>query len=181
MTMTVAVILAEVSDDVATLPACMLALAVARFVGDSLSPSFDHGMIETLRVPFLRECPPSVFEVLTAKDVMAPRPVRLLEVTTVRDIVQVLRDSAHNGFPVVSGSCLSSKEEGRGTFLVGLILRRQLLVLLKDKVWESQAYGIPLTVSKKDKFLTSFFVMAHVDYDAYVQQARRYAVEGIRV
>lgn len=167
MTMTIAVILAEVSDDVATLPACMLALAVARFVGGLLSPSFDHGMIELLRVPFLRETPPTIFEVLTAKDVMAPRPVRLLEVTTVRDIVHTLQGSGHNGFPVVSGSCLSlSKVDSRGAFFVGLILRRQLLVLLKERIWESQLYGQPLSNDSKDQFLTSFYVMAHADLQA---------------
>jgi chloride channel 7 len=148
MTMTIAVILAEVTDDVVTLPACMLALAVARLVGDILSSSFDHGMIELLRVPFLHECPPRIFEVLTAKDVMASQPMRLLEVTTVRDIVHVLRASTHNGFPIVCGSCISYSisKDSSGVVLVGLILRRQLLVLLTDRVWQQQMLGIPMSL-----------------------------------
>ena len=173
MTMTIAVILAEVSDDVATLPACMLALAVARFVGNRLSSSFDHGMIEISRAPFLRESPPRIFEVLTAKDVMAPRPMRLLEVTTVRDVLHVLESSNHNGFPVVSGSCLTPGPPTRGTYLVGLVLRRQLLVLLKEKVWEGQTYGVPLAKAAKERFLTSFVVMEHVDLRQETYRVRK--------
>ena len=146
MTVTIAVILSEVSDDVAALPLCMLALAVARVVGNKVSLSFDHGMIELAAVPFLSESPPRVFEVLTAKDVMAPRPMRLLEITTVRDVMTVLTGSSHNGFPVVSGSSITSRfnpdiSPGGGArsassnnTLTGIILRRQLLVLLREMV-----------------------------------------------
>jgi len=169
MTMTIAVILAEVSDDVAIMPACMLALAVARVVGDCMSPSFDHGMIELTDLPYLRESPPRIFEVLTAKDVMAPKPLRLLEVTTVRDILHVLQSSSHNGFPVVSGTSLSMRDQAkksRAGCLVGVILRRQLLVIVAERAWESQILGMPLGDAAKERFLTSFYVMANVDLEA---------------
>ena len=54
--------------------------------------------------------------------------------------------------------------------LAGQILRRQLLVLLKEKVWETQMYGNPLSVHAKDEFLTSFYVMASVDLQAETQR-----------
>lgn len=177
MTVTIAVILAEVTDDITTLPVCMLALAVARVVGNKISPSFDHGMIELTNLPFLRESPPTVFEVLTAKDVMAHRPVRLLEVTTVRDVITALTSTSHNGFPVVSGSCLSASmimDTKGGTsansYLSGVILRRQLLVLLREKVWNTQMHGLPLDASAKENFLTSFFVMAKTDLASETQR-----------
>ena len=176
MTVTIAVILAEVTDDVTTLPVCMLALAVARVVGNRCALSFDHGMIEIMSVPYLRESPPSVFEVLTAKDVMAPRPVRLLEVTTVRDVLLVLTTSSHNGFPIMSGSCLSSRVKEDGTLasscLCGLILRRQLLVLLREKVWNMQMHGMPLEPATKERFLSSFFVMAQVKLEAETMRVK---------
>ena len=134
MTMTIAVILAEVSDDVQILPVCMLGLVVARAIGDLLSASFDHGMIEISRVAFLQESPPLMFEILTAKDVMASQPIVLLEVSTVRDIIRVLVNSSHNGFPVVRGSCLSATQDAsKRNCLTGIILRRQLLVMLKER------------------------------------------------
>lgn len=183
MTVTIAVILAEVSNDVATLPVCMLCLATARIVGNQLSLSFDHGMIELASVPFLSESPPRVFEVLTAKDVMAPKPIRLLEITTVRDVMFALTNSSHNGFPVVSGSSIkdhifqslepSNETKSSRANLVGLILRRQLLVLLKEKVWESQVLGLQLEDASKERFLSSFYVMAHVDLEAETRKVQR--------
>ena len=178
MTVTIAVILSEISDDIRMLPVCMLSLAVARVVGNAISESFDHGMIELAAVPFLAETPPRVFEVLTAKDVMAPRPVRLLEVTTVGDVMLALTNCSHNGFPVVSGSSISepiNRVPGSGSRsashnICGLILRRQLLVLLREKVWESQMHGLPLDDSAKQRFLSSFYVMAQLDLD--VETAR---------
>ena len=164
MTMTIAVILAEVSDDVQILPVCMLGLVVARAIGDLLSASFDHGMIEISRVAFLQESPPLMFEILTAKDVMASQPIVLLEVSTVRDIIRVLVNSSHNGFPVVRGSCLSATQDAsKRNCLTGIILRRQLLVMLKEKVWDTQMYGKPLSPGMKEHFLTSFFRMAQAD------------------
>ena len=164
MTITVAVILSEVSDDAAIMPACMLALAVARVVGNLLSPSFDHGMISESRSPFLHEFPPQVFEVLTAKDVMAVTPVCLIEVPTVRDVVHALQSTNHNGFPVLSGSCLTMQSSANeSTCLSGLILRRQLLVLLHERVWESQLRGEKLKDAVKERFITSFFVMSQME------------------
>jgi hypothetical protein len=58
MTLTVAAILVELSRDAHSLPAIMLASAVARAVADLLSPSFDHGMLHQLRLPFLDEVRP---------------------------------------------------------------------------------------------------------------------------
>ena len=168
MTMTVAVILAEISDDAALMPTCMLALAIARAVGDVLSSSFDHGMIALAHVPYLHEVPPRVFEVLTAKDVMAINPVTLLEVTTLRSVVNALKQSGHNGFPILGGSCLADEPDATlaRPCLCGIILRRQLIVLLKERVWEMQMHGVQLSSSVREHFLTSFFVMAQVKLDA---------------
>ena len=101
MTLTLAVLFVEVTDDAQILPATLVALTVARFVGHFISPSFDEGLLDLLSIPFLNESPPRVFEVLTARDVMASPVVTLTELVKVGDIVHALQSCPHNGFPVV--------------------------------------------------------------------------------
>lgn len=62
--------------------------------------------------------------------VMVKNPRCLPAIVSVRDVLTVLRDTTHHGFPVVQQ--MSSLEEGVGQ-LEGLVLRSQLLVLLREK------------------------------------------------
>ena len=133
MTLTLAVILVEVTKDVYAVVPIMITLACAKAVGDLFSPSFDHGMIHFNHLPFLEEEPPQEWEVLTARDVMAKHVIVLREIETVGDLVVLLRKTRHNGFPIVD-----TGRHGRCTFFNGLILRRQLLVVLSHRVWELQ-------------------------------------------
>ena len=55
MTLTLAVILVEVTKDVYAVVPIMITLACAKAVGDLFSPSFDHGMIHFNHLPFLEE------------------------------------------------------------------------------------------------------------------------------
>ena len=82
MTLTLAVILVEVTKDVYAVVPIMITLACAKAVGDLFSPSFDHGMIHFNHLPFLEEEPPE-WEVLTARDVMAKHVIVLREIETV--------------------------------------------------------------------------------------------------
>ena len=66
MTLTLGVILVEVTDDAAGLLPMMFVLVIAKVVGDICSPSFDHAMMHLLELPFLDEEPPAEFDVLTA-------------------------------------------------------------------------------------------------------------------
>ena len=125
MTITLAVILAEVTDDAMSILPMMLVLTCAKFTGDLISPSFDHAMMHLQHLPFLEEEPPHEFDVLSARDVMARDVVVLSEVEQVGDLIGVLKGTKHNGFPIVDGS-----------YFGGLILRRQLVVLLHERVWQ---------------------------------------------
>ena len=82
MTLTIAVILTEITDDVHLLPTIMLALAISKAIGDRISPSFDDGMIRLMRLPMLEDAPPAVLEPLVARDVMAGPVLTLKEQLT---------------------------------------------------------------------------------------------------
>jgi hypothetical protein len=59
------------------------------------------------------------------------KPPRCLPtIVCVRDVLTVLRDTTHHGFPVVQQ--MGTPEEGVGQ-LQGLVLRSQLLVLLREQ------------------------------------------------
>jgi len=149
MTLTLTIILVEVTQDIALLPTIMLSLAVARAVGQQLSPSFDDLMMEIKMLPYLEESPPRVLEVLTARDVMAQPVVSLDEVSTVAAVLRVLETTTHNGFPVVCSAATSPR------FVRGMILRRQLLVLLDERVWE-QHEELPLSDEVREAYVESF-------------------------
>jgi chloride channel 7 len=104
MTLTIAAVLTEITDDVHILPTIMLALAIAKAVGDRLSPSFDDAVIQLMNLPMLEGSPPTVLEPLVARDVMARPVITLKEQLMVGDLVQILSSNNHNGFPVVSGA-----------------------------------------------------------------------------
>ena len=109
-------------------------------MGDLLSPSFDDAMIHAARLPYLEEEPPHEFELLTVRDVMSSLVVVLKEVESVGDLWAVLKRTRHNGFPVIDVG-----RQGQCTFFAGVVLRRQLLLLLKHRVWELQERGEPLS------------------------------------
>ena len=79
--------------------------------------------------------------------------VVLREVERVGDLVAVLERTSHNGFPIVEES-----DDRNGSFFAGLILRRQLLVLLRERVWQRQAEGdFLLSGTSRARFVDSAF------------------------
>ncbi|CAO2042399.1 unnamed protein product [Urochloa humidicola] len=98
MTVSVCVILLELTNDLLMLPLVMLVLLISKTIADS----FNKGVYDQIIV--------------------------MKGVERVGNIVQALRITGHNGFPVVDEPPLSEAPE-----LVGLVLRSHLLVLLKGK------------------------------------------------
>ena len=98
------------------------------------------------------EEPPAKFDVLTARDVMVRSVVVLREIERVGDLVAVLKRTQHNGFPIVDVG-----RHNRCTFFAGLILRRQLLVLLRERVWELQGKKEWLPAVSCHRFVDSAF------------------------
>ncbi len=56
----------------------------------------------------------------------------ILQIMSVREVVKILRETSHNGFPVLryTSSELTSEPDGQ---LVGLILRHQIMLLLEER------------------------------------------------
>ncbi len=67
-------------------------------------------------------------------EVMSHPVTVLREEETVGRIVDILKNEKHNGFPVVEGYDPDATDNEHFGLLKGLILRHQLITLLKKKV-----------------------------------------------
>jgi chloride channel 7 len=133
MTISLTVILIESTNDTTYGLPLMVTLMVAKWTGDL----FNHGMYEITinlrKIPFLHYEPPFYLRKLTAQHIMrASNVVSFHCIERVGTIYRTLRSTTHNGFPIVDAD---------GTFM-GLILRSQLIVLLKKKAFSKSAESI---------------------------------------
>ena len=87
--------------------------------------------LELKCIPFVENAPPRGMEQLQAQDIMVKPVVTFTEVARAGHVFEVLKSVSHNGFPVVN-------KRGK---LVGMILRNQILVLLKKRVFIDSADG----------------------------------------
>eukprot|EP01128_Nolandella_sp_AFSM9_P007507 TRINITY_DN4131_c0_g1_i1.p1 TRINITY_DN4131_c0_g1~~TRINITY_DN4131_c0_g1_i1.p1 ORF type:complete len:888 (+),score=102.47 TRINITY_DN4131_c0_g1_i1:24-2666(+) len=126
MTISLCVILMEATGNIEYGLPLMLTLMVAKWTGDW----FNHGIydihIELAHVPVLEWEGPVLMRKFTAEDVMARPVVCFDKVEKVDNIFTVLQATTHNGFPIVDSA---------GT-LIGLILRSQLISILKNKPFQ---------------------------------------------
>lgn len=129
MTVSLCVILLELTNNLLMLPMTMLVLLISKTIGDL----FNHGVYDQIvrikGLPFLDEKPEPYMKHLTALDVCSCSPVTLSAIERVGNIVEVLKLTDHNGFPVLEEASSSSEAPA----LYGLILRSHLLVLLKRR------------------------------------------------
>uniref|UniRef100_H2Z226 Chloride channel protein n=1 Tax=Ciona savignyi TaxID=51511 RepID=H2Z226_CIOSA len=125
MTISLTVILIEATGNITYSLPLMAVLLLAKWVGDY----FNHGIydmhIHLNKVPILPWEPPALSTNIQAREVMGSPVVTLRTVPLVSDICSVLSDprNCHSGYPVTDTD---------GKFR-GLILRTQLLILLKHK------------------------------------------------
>jgi predicted transcriptional regulator len=125
----------------------MLALGVSQLVAEKIVAPIDDIMIELSGLPFLHEEPPLKFQALVARDVMQGDVVSLSDVSRVRDVVSMLDKPEHNGFPVTTRD-----EDGK---MCGIILRRQLYLLLLRRLWTHEMYSHELKELKR-QYITTF-------------------------
>lgn len=130
MTIALAVILMEVSNDVRILLPLMVAIMVAKCVADLGSHPLYHGLLEAKCIPFLPKDPVASAGPL---DLVEVRHVMHWPVTTMRehvrlgDLRDVLRRTRFQGFPVV-------RDTPQGPVYVGVLVRDHLLKLLLEAV-----------------------------------------------
>jgi chloride channel 7 len=126
MTVSLTVIMLEITNQLHFLLPIMIVTMIAKMVGDLFSHPLYDLLIGQAHYPFLETDPSPLFDLLRASDVMASPVICLPIVCTVKEVVQLLSAYSHNGFPV------TNDDQG----LEGLILRSQLMVLLEQRVWQ---------------------------------------------
>uniref|UniRef100_A0A8D0CKM8 Chloride channel protein n=1 Tax=Scleropages formosus TaxID=113540 RepID=A0A8D0CKM8_SCLFO len=133
MTLSLTVILVEATGNVTYGFPIMLVLMTAKIVGDYFVEGLYDIHIKLQSVPFLHWEAPATSHALTAREVMSSPVTCFNRVEKVGTIVDVLSNTStnHNGFPVVT-RVMDDDEPGK---ICGLILRSQLIVLLKHKVF----------------------------------------------
>ncbi|KAK1162986.1 H(+)/Cl(-) exchange transporter 7 isoform X2 [Acipenser oxyrinchus oxyrinchus] len=139
MTLSLTVIMVEATGNVTYGLPIMLVLMTAKIIGDYFVEGLYDIHIKLQSVPFLHWEAPATSHALTAREVMSSPVTCFSRLEKVGNIVDVLSNAAmnNNGFPVVS-EFSASAEPGR---LCGLILRSQLIVLLKHKVFVERAHS----------------------------------------
>ncbi|XP_058509108.1 H(+)/Cl(-) exchange transporter 7 isoform X1 [Solea solea] len=133
MTLSLTVIMVEATGNVTYGLPIMLVLMTSKIVGDYFVEGLYDIHIKLQSIPFLHWEAPATSHWLTAREVMSSPVTCLNRIEKVGTIVDTLSNTStnHNGFPVVVQVSGSDEPEK----LCGLILRSQLIVLLKHKVF----------------------------------------------
>ncbi|XWS40599.1 hypothetical protein CRYUN_Cryun17cG0009600 [Craigia yunnanensis] len=136
MTLSLCVIFLELTNNLLLLPITMMVLLIAKTVGDSFNPSIYEIILELKGLPFLDANPEPWMRNVTVGELADAKPpvVTLCGVEKVSRIVDVLKNTTHNGFPIVDQGVLVPGTVATGaTELHGLILRAHLVQALKKK------------------------------------------------
>ncbi|KAL2249487.1 UNVERIFIED_CONTAM: putative chloride channel-like protein CLC-g [Sesamum indicum] len=130
ITVSLCAIILELTNNLLLLPLIMLVLFISKAVGDAISGNI-YDIIMTLKgLPFLKAHAEPYMRQLTVGDVVRG-PLQIFHgFEKVGNVVNVLKTTQHNGFPVVENPPFSASP-----VLFGLILRAHLLILLKSKTF----------------------------------------------
>ena len=129
LTMSLAVIMVEITNDIQFLLLIIVAILFSKWTGDYFTHSIYHSLLEFKCIPFLDAEPVLIKENGKAANLESHRaaevmtsPVKCLkEVEDLATVVSLLQDTDHGGFPVISSEA--------NTF-AGLITRFELMTIL---------------------------------------------------
>ncbi|PRP77290.1 chloride channel protein, partial [Planoprotostelium fungivorum] len=131
ITISLCVIVIELTENTQYLLPILLAVLVAKFVGDAISKPLYEELAAIKSIPLLEYHPPTFAFRVGVTEVMSP-DVQCIDVKDSLDrIVHILQSTNHNGFPVVDNKGL-----GREKTFRGIILRTQLMVLLDRQQYQ---------------------------------------------
>jgi len=140
MTISLTVILIEATGNLTYGFPIMVVLMVAKWVGDYFNEGLYDIHIQLAGVPLLAWEPPPLSATTYASEVMSHPVVTLSPIETVGRLVDLLKSTTHNGFPVVDHVMESTYNSRTFGKMRGLILRSELIVLLQHKIF-SELYG----------------------------------------
>eukprot|EP01059_Diplonema_ambulator_P021477 TRINITY_DN3567_c0_g2_i2.p1 TRINITY_DN3567_c0_g2~~TRINITY_DN3567_c0_g2_i2.p1 ORF type:complete len:1005 (+),score=45.77 TRINITY_DN3567_c0_g2_i2:757-3771(+) len=130
LTVSLAVIMVELSNELYWMPAMMCGIMVSKWVADYHCHSLYHALIMLRDMPFLSPdgAKPPHYQLHTAKDIATTPVVSLKETSTMGDLLDSLL-LTHNAFPVID-------EDGR---LKGIILKIQIETLLYQRYFDNMS------------------------------------------
>lgn len=128
MTVSICVILLELTNDLLMLPLVMLVLLISKTVADSFNKGVYDQILVLKGLPFMESHLEPYMKHLVARDVVSGPLMTFSSVEKVGNIMHVLRMTRHNGFPVIDEPPFVEAPE-----LCGLVLRSHLVVLLNGK------------------------------------------------
>ncbi|KAJ4752028.1 Chloride channel protein [Rhynchospora pubera] len=132
MTVSVCIIFLELTNNLLLLPIMMFVLLISKSIGDGMNPSIYEIILDMKGLPFLDAHPEPWMRNLTVGELAAVKEsvIYLGVVEKVSRIVEVLRSTSHNGFPVIDQG---SDSENRVKEIHGLVLRSHLIKILSKK------------------------------------------------
>eukprot|EP01018_Ginkgo_biloba_P035624 Gb_17660 [translate_table: standard] len=131
MTVSLCVILLELTNNLSLLPLIMLVLLISKTIADAFNSSVYDKIVHLKGFPFLEAHAEPYMRHLTAGDVVTGPLVTFAGIEKVGNIVHVLKNTKHHAFPVLDEPPLTD-----APVLRGLVLRSHLLVLLKTKAFQ---------------------------------------------
>ncbi|XP_044488082.1 chloride channel protein CLC-c-like isoform X2 [Mangifera indica] len=132
-TVSLCVILLELTNDLLMLPLVMLVLLISKTVADCFNMGVYDQIVTMKGLPYLEAHAEPYMKNLVASDVVSGPLVSFSGVEKVGNIIHALKMTRHNGFPVIDEPPFSDAPE-----LCGLVLRSHLLVLLKGRKFTKQ-------------------------------------------
>ncbi|XP_020261998.1 chloride channel protein CLC-c-like isoform X2 [Asparagus officinalis] len=137
MTVSVCVILLELTNDLLMLPLVMLVLLISKTVADSFNKGVYDQIVKMKGFPYMEAHSEPYMRNLAAGDVVSGPLITFSGIEKVGNIVHALKSTGHNGFPVINEPPFANATE-----LCGLVLRAHLLVLLKKKKFSKERVDI---------------------------------------
>ncbi|XP_059656206.1 chloride channel protein CLC-c-like isoform X2 [Cornus florida] len=128
MTVSLCVILLELTNDLLLLPLVMLVLLISKTIADCFNKGVYDQIVKLKGLPYLEAHVEPYMKHLFARDVVTGPLMTFSGVEKVETIIHALRTTGHNGFPVIDEPPFSDAPE-----LCGLVLRSHILVLLNKK------------------------------------------------
>ncbi|XP_020594583.1 putative chloride channel-like protein CLC-g isoform X2 [Phalaenopsis equestris] len=137
MTVSVCVILLELTNNLLLLPLVMLVVLISKTVADCFNSNIYDTLVKLKGFPFLQGYAEPYMRQLTVGDVVTGPLFVLNGVEKVGNVVHILKTTGHNGFPVID-----EPPSSEIPVLYGLILRSHLLVLLKKKCFLRSQFSV---------------------------------------
>ncbi|XP_043281524.1 H(+)/Cl(-) exchange transporter 7 [Venturia canescens] len=135
MTISLTVILIETTQGISFGLPLIIVLIMAKWVGDFFNEGIYEIHTQMAGVPLLPWEAPPLSNNIYASEIMSHPVVTLKTTENVGHILELLRCVTFNGFPVVDPPSADGDEIKSYGRLRGLILRSQLIVLIKNKIF----------------------------------------------